>query len=156
MSQSLKRIPLKVSGLSVDREVLLAEPHGANQFIVQSIPAFIYGLAYGDEIEVENLDTGEFQIVKRGGHVTLRVFLNGPLDRVEIDELIERVTEAGGLHEIGKNAKADADPSLLLLSVPVSIGFLQIEEAMHTVQSVGAKWEFGNVYSEDGAPLNWW
>jgi len=156
MGQSLKRIPLKVGGLSVDREVVLAKPLGNNRFILQSIPAFIYGLAYGDEIEVENLDTGEFQIVKRGGHVTLRVFLNGPLDRVEIDELIERATEASGLHEIGKNAKANTDSSLLLLSVPVSMGFPRIEEAMKAVQSIDAKWEYGNIYSEDGAPLNWW
>lgn len=156
MSKNLKRIPLKVNDLSVDREVLLAEPLGENRYIVQSIPAFIYGLAYGDEIEVENIDTGEFQIVKHGGHVTLRVFLTGPLERAEIDGLIERITEASGLHEIGKNAKANTDSSLLLLSVPVSIGFPRIEEAMKDVQNIDAKWEYGNIYSEDGAPLNWW
>lgn len=156
MNQNLKRISLKVAGLSVGREVVLAEPCDGNLFIVRSIPAFVYGLAYGDQIEVANLDVGEFRVVERGGQVTLRVFVTGSLERGEIDELIERVTMAEGLHEIGKNAKATADTSLLLLSVPVSLGFSRIEEMMHAVESPSTKWEYGNIYSDDGLPLNWW
>jgi Domain of unknown function (DUF4265) len=148
---SFVRIALKVDNLPINREVVIAVPTTDQQYILRSIPAYVYGTAYGDEIKLLDKDTGAFQVLKRGGHVTLRVFVPGALDRKEIDELIEMVTNVGGIHEIAKNAMDDD-----LLSIPVSVGFPKIEKIMLSVTPIQAKWEYGNVYSEHGALMNWW
>jgi Domain of unknown function (DUF4265) len=155
-AKALERIPLKVDNLSISRESVLAEPSGGRRFVVRSIPAFVYGTAYGDEIELLNTDTGEFRVDNRGGQITIRVFLPGTLDRPEIDELIKVTTNWGGLYEIGRTARSDDESSLLLLSVPASIGFPKVEALMRDVSAFDGKWEYGNVYTQDGTPLNWW
>lgn len=153
--KKLERVGLKIDNLSVKKEFILAERIDSRHFIIRNIPAFVYGSAYGDEIELVG-DAGEFRVYKRSGHITIRAFVPGVLNSVEVDQIINAVTDVGGLHEIGKNARSNDDSSLLLLSIPVSVGFPKIEVFMHSLEAIGAKWEYGNVYSDDGAPLNWW
>jgi hypothetical protein len=155
-SRNLKRIALRVEKLSIKRESMLAEARGKRKFIIRSIPAFTYGIAYGDEIEILNDEAGEFRVINRSGHVTVRVFLPGGLDKKSIDQLIEAVSILGGLHEIGKNAISEDGLSMLLLSIPVSIGFPKIERLMRDLETIKARWEYGNVYTDDGTALNWW
>jgi hypothetical protein len=152
---NLVRIPLKVDDLSIDKEVVLAEPRSAGRFVVRSIPAFVYGTAYGDEIEVMS-ESGRFEVRERGGHVTIRAFMSGTLDKAAVDGVIEQVSSLGGIHEIARNAKASDDASLLLISIPVAVGFPLIEQMMNRLAPLKVRWEYGNVYAPSGAPLMWW
>lgn len=153
---NLHRISLAVRDLSVSREIVLAESVGDAVYVLRSIPAFAYGVGYADEIRLMDAERGLFEIRSRGGNVTIRVFLDGTLDRPEIDALIDAVSQLGGLHEVGKNASSSNDPSLLLLSIPASQGFPRIEDLMRRLDQTGARWEYGNVYDDQGRPLNWW
>jgi hypothetical protein len=151
------KVSLKVDDAAVRREVLLAEPTAVDSvFVVKSIPAFLFGVAPGDMIRVTNSDSGEFQIVARGGNVAIRLFLKGTLDREDVSELIERVTSVGGTYEVGFNKDNPERTSLLLLSVGIDKGFGFIEQIMKGSSATGWEWEYANVYDKLGKPLNWW
>ena len=107
MTKPLVRLPLQAEGLSIGREVVLAEPLPRDTYRVRSIPAYVYGLAAEDTVRILDRDTGSFDLVKRGGQVTIRVFVNGTLTRPDVRALVDAVSSAGGLHELGRN---DDDP----------------------------------------------
>lgn len=151
------RIGLKIEGLSVKREVVLAESAlDAAVYFVRNIPAFVNGVAVGDKVKLLSVDTGEFVVLERSGFVTIRVFVSGSLDRSEVAEVIESVVSVGGVFEVGTNKSEAEGTSLLMVSMKVDIGFEKIESIMAPCATEGCVWEYGNVYDDNGAALNWW
>lgn len=154
--ESFTKIALRTDGLSIGKESVFAELLSDDLFVIRSIPAFIYGVAYGDEIKLLDVQTGDFSVVKHGGNIAIRIFVNSTLNNTLIDNLIEEVTRFKGLHEIAKNTIVGKDISMLLLSLPVKLGFVEIEKLMASLSPLNAKWEYANVYDESGTALNWW
>ena len=130
-------------------EPVHVEPLGGNRYRVLYSPGLVYGVAAGDLVELER--DGKFCVVHRGGNIAVRVYSEEPLAGVE-PELTARVqAQLGG--------KLDGRVQMgLAYTVPASAGFSPIEQLFSAfcVSEAGLRWEYGNVYGEDGAPLNWW
>ena len=65
------------------------------------------------------------------------------------------------MSKIGGYLDGESHPggSVLVFTIPVSVGFPAIERVMADVikQYPESEWYYGNVYAEDGiTPLNWW
>lgn len=157
MKKSLVRIPIDAEGIDVGREVVLAEPTlNKACYCLRSIPAFAYGLAFGDTVKIVEPSTGKFEVITRGGQVTIRVFVAGSLVRPDVRALIDSVVLKNGKYEVGKDDGVVGGASLLLVSLDVRLGFSVIESLLHVVEGPDVKWEYGNVYDANGEPLNWW
>lgn len=156
MNGPLLRVPIE-AGPDIGREVVLAEPiPGESCYRLRSIPAFAYGLASGDTFRVIDPASGKFVVLDRGQQVTVRVFVTGSLERPDIHSLIKAVLQAHGQYEVGRNDAGTTSASLLLLSLDVKIGFATIESMLRVAEGPDVRWEYGNVYDANGAPLNWW
>lgn len=157
MSKPLVRLPIQAEGMDIGREVVLAEPLAdVDCYRVRSIPAFVYGLAAGDTVRIFDREAGKFDVLVRGGQVTIRVFVDGSLDRPDVRTLIDSVSSAGGHHEVGRNDTSVGGASLLMISLDASVGFPRIESLLRTVEGPDVRWEYGNIYDASGEPLNWW
>ncbi len=157
VQDNLVRIPLKLENLRMQREIVLAEPgESTDLFIVKNIPAFTYGVAYGDLIQLIDEQSGEFRVIRHSGQITLRVFSVGGLEKPEIHLLIDKIIALKGIFEVGKTNVDPTQKSLLLISLDISIGFGEIEKLMSSMNAIDNQWEYGNIYDENGAPLGWW
>lgn len=118
--------------------------------LVQS-PAFAKGLASGDVVRMLP-ETREFDLVKRSGNLSIRVFSRGDIGALS-DQLSPELEKLGG--ELDRET-----PRLLVYSIHVSCGFETIEEILsrYVGQDGQSAWMYGNVYDPvDGqTPLNWW
>lgn len=118
--------------------------------LVQS-PAFVKGLASGDVVRMLP-ETREFDLVKRSGNLSIRVFSRGDIGALA-DQLVPALEKLGG--ELDRET-----PRMLVFSIHVSCGFEAIEEILnrHLGQDGQNAWMYGNVYDPaDGqTPLNWW
>lgn len=114
-------------------------------------PAFLKGLASGDVIKFLPL-AGEFEIVRRSGNLSVRVF-----SRSNIARLADALT--GELERLGGELDLET-PRMLVYSIHVSCGFATIETLLNgaIAQDSESMWMYGNVYDPvDGqTPLNWW
>lgn len=118
--------------------------------LVQS-PAFVQGLASGDEISFDSRDNS-FELIKHSGNLAIRVFCRGDLEQLK-DSML------GDMEKLG--AELDfSNERLMLFSIHVSCGFNLIEEILnkHVGEKTQSMWVYGNVYDpQDGStPLNWW
>lgn len=157
MKNDYVRLPLLIDKAGGRREVVLAEPSGdCDLFIVQSIPAFTYGVGLKDIIRLLDRESGRYEVVTRGKEVVVRLYVDGSLDKSEIKSLIDDVVSSGGCFEVGKNSDETNGKSLLLFALSVGLGFGKIESLFKPFGSGGYQWEYGNVYDEEGNPLNWW
>jgi hypothetical protein len=88
----------------------------------------------------------------RGGNVCIQFHWSGDIDRCARD-LLPKIKALGGRLD-GRT------PRLLVFTVPVSVGFPEIEAIFHAAEKEydGCGWMYGNVYDPaDGTtPLNWW
>ena len=91
--------------------------------------------------------------MSRSGQISLRVFVEGPLDRPDVRALIDAVLAENGCYEVRKNSK---HASLLLLSLHVDLGLDKIKSITRMVAGPHVQWEFGNVHDENGKYMNWW
>ncbi|HVV87276.1 MAG TPA: DUF4265 domain-containing protein [Kofleriaceae bacterium] len=145
----LLRAGVSSAGVSVQEEVL-AERQGHGRYRVLRSPGLVQGVAADDIIDVDG--NGDFHIVIRGGNVSVHVLAIRDMPRLEA--VLRPALEALGGRLDGKA------PKLLVFTVPLSAGFVSIEEALNrTLRGFAdAEWYFGNVYDPvDGVtPLNWW
>lgn len=125
---------------------------GDNRIRLLRSPLFARNLASGDILRVINADTAEYELEKRSGNLSIRVFR-----KYEIEKLEEQLTSK--LEKLGGELDFSTDRALVY-SIHYSIGFQAIEDVLNqTCQSFDESvWYYGNVYDpEDGTtPMEWW
>ncbi len=140
----------QADGQNVVEQVRVAKT-GENSYRLVKSPAFVHGLAAGDEIEYDATDNS-FGLLMHSGNLCIRVFARAGMDRLR-NEIVSAIEKLGGELDFGNER-------MLIFSIHVSCGFKQIEEILN--KYVGERsqsaWFYGNVYDpEDGStPLNWW
>ncbi len=120
-------------------------------FVLLRSPAFIKGLAKGDQISLKEKEKS-FELIKRSGNLCIRIFA-----REDMEQLCEDVRP---LFEKLGGALDHENDRLLVFSIHVSCGFEAIEKILndHVGEETESAWVYGNVYDPaDGeTPLNWW
>lgn len=121
-------------------------------------PLYATQVAVGDVIRVLDSAAGKFEIVARGGNVSVQFYLGEhDADDVPATEdaargIAAELATLGG-HMDGMTA------GLIACSIPSKVGFAAIEKLFEaaTGRHPGAQWQYGNVYdSATGEPLRWW
>lgn len=119
---------------------------------VSKSPLFIRNMAAGDVIKLINPATGDYEMQRRSGNLSVRVFR-----RYDIEELAAALVPA--MEKLGASTDLQTDRGISF-SVHFSIGFKAIEELLNTscTRFSESAWYYGNVYDPvDGVtPLNWW
>lgn len=115
-------------------------------------PLLTRNLAAGDKLKVINPSSAEYELLRRSGNLSIRVFR---LHQLEI--LAESLTAK--FEKLGGSLDRQTDRALVY-SIHFSIGFQTIEELLASVckDYPDTVWYYGNVYDpEDGTtPLEWW
>jgi len=114
-------------------------------------PLFVRNLAAGDIFRVTPDSKGTFQVVRRSGNLSIRVFSRNALEGIE-RELTPEVEKLGG-------ALDRASERALAYRLHVNVGFAAVEGLFDRIAEAhaGSAWYYGNVYDPaDGTPLNWW
>lgn len=137
----------KSSGEPVFEQVP-AEHLGGSTYRLAATPGLAVGCAEADVVRVAH--DGSFQVEQRGGN--LCVLFYGP----RLGDVLEPLRKA--FEVIGGRTEGPEDASLVVATVPVSVGFASVESAIRQglVNSDGVEWFYGNVYDEHDRPLNWW
>lgn len=131
-------------------EPVSVESLDGGAYLILTSPHFVYGLAAGDEIELEETG-GYFQVLSRGGNLSVRVFAEAPLAEA-FDVLVGEVEAVLAGRVDGRLAKA------AVFTIAAAAGFDEIEAVFNDFidQVGGTVWEYGNVYDGEGEPLEWW
>ncbi|MFC3993658.1 DUF4265 domain-containing protein [Actinoplanes siamensis] len=117
--------------------------------LVLGTPAFVEGIAAGDQIRVRA--GGAFEVVRRGGNICLLVVPESAPRPEDLTPLRDAFDELGGIVEL------PPDRRFIVITVPAAAGFDAVEAAIDGWTGPrGHHWEYGNVYDPDGNPLNWW
>jgi hypothetical protein len=136
----------------ISYEVVETERHQDGTLHMLHSPAFVAGIARGDRIELDPSALAGFRILQRGGMLAAVVVFVGDEQKQEaVRQLDPEVQSLGGVCEGGPGRA-------LVFSVPVATGFPTTEAFFEEAcrRFPGAQWYFGNVYGDDGKPLNWW
>ncbi|GJM12722.1 MAG: hypothetical protein DHS20C12_11250 [Pseudohongiella sp.] len=132
-------------------EVELVEDTEDEVRLVRS-PLLTRNLAAGDKLKVISPSSAEYELLRRSGNLSIRVF------RVhQLDVLAESLTAK--FEKLGGSLDKQTDRALVY-SIHFSIGFQVIEEVLSSAckDYPDTVWYYGNVYDpEDGStPLEWW
>lgn len=142
-------VPLEIESDSGRRAIenVAMQPLGGRRYRVGLSPGFYQGIAAGDEVEIDP-SSKTARVIKRGGNIAVQVFYeNIPLDLIE--DFKERA--------VGLGATVDGElDGLIILTFSVKTGFASIESLMESLPADSVEWMYGNVYADDGSPLNWW
>jgi len=115
-------------------------------------PLFVRNLAAGDVIKLINPAIGEYEIERRSGNLSIRVFRRQGINAVA-DFLNPAMEKLGGSVDLQTEAA-------LSYSIHFSIGFSLIEKLLDSCceRFIDTVWYYGNVYDpKDGStPLLWW
>lgn len=137
-------------GQNVAEQLRVTKTENETYRLVNS-PAFVKGLAAGDEIKFDEKDNS-FELVSRAGNVCVRVFARQNIELIA-DALTGAVEKLGGEREL-------LNERLMVFTVHVSCGFSALEDILnkHVGEQSQSAWVYGNVYDPaDGTtPLNWW
>lgn len=137
-------------GQDVAEQVRVIKVENDNYRLVQS-PAFIQGLASGDEIKFDGKDNS-FELLKHSGNLAIRVLVKEGMEKVQ-GNLRAKLEKLGGELDFSNDR-------MMIFSIHVSCGFKEIEAILNKESEANdqAAWFYGNVYDPaDGTtPLNWW
>jgi hypothetical protein len=137
----------------VGREVLEVEPLLDGGFRLLHSPAFVWGIAAGDVIDLVPSELTGFRLRSRAGNVAVvaAVSEDTPENSDLVQALISAVDALGGVHEGGPG-------NAMVFTIPVRAGFGRIEAAFNSFTSncAGASWWYGNVLDKHDQPLRWW
>lgn len=141
---------LGANGQPIVEKLQVRELEDGTLQLVQS-PAFAKGLASGDTLRMLP-QSREFDLVKRSGNLSIRVFSKGDIQHLS-DDLTPELEKLGG--ELERET-----PRMLGYCIHVSCGFETIETILNRYVGLDgqSQWMYGNVYDpKDGiTPLNWW
>jgi hypothetical protein len=121
-------------------------------------PLYATQVAAGDVIRMIDRDAGSFEIVRRGGNISVQFYLAAhDMDNIEAtteiaNEIESELAALGGRMD-GKTA------GLIVFSIPISAGFATVEKVFELAahRHIGAQWQYGNVYDPlTQEPLLWW
>jgi hypothetical protein len=130
-------------------ETVLTRPVEPGLHLVLGTPAFVEGIAAGDQIRVRA--GGAFEVVRRGGNICLLVVPVAPPGADDLAPLRDAFDDLGGIVEL------PPDRRFIVITVPAAPGFDAVEAAIDAWAGPrGHHWEYGNVYDTDGNPLDWW
>ena len=122
----------------------------SGDFLVLFSPGLVEGIAAGDIIRVIDVATGQFEVVSRGGNVSVKWMARSPISKFlnQADEFLGPL----GARRDGNIANA------AVWTIPVTATFSAIEDAMNRVTELvpDSGWWYGNVYDENDNPLDWW
>jgi hypothetical protein len=133
------------------REPVPARKLPDETFQILASPGLVEGIAAGDVVRVLDHVLGTFEVVLRGGNVSIKIISPGSIQPL-IKRLQEDFERIGGWID-GKIERA------AVFTVPVKVGFRPMEELMARIIAAfpGLVWYYGNVYGADGVtPLKWW
>lgn len=137
-------------GQDVVEQIRVVKTENDSYRLVQS-PAFVQGLASGDEIRYDEKDNS-FELLKHSGNLAIRIFSRN-------DVTVLRDNIRAKLEKLGAELDFENE-RMLIFSIHVSCGFKEIEKVLdHYINDPeDAAWRYGNVYDPaDGTtPLNWW
>ena len=135
------------AGNAVHEEVLV-DDLGDGLYRIAATPGMVEGIAAGDIIQLD--DDERFRVVRHGGNVAVQVFFR-PAEE-DVDDVRPAIESLGGWLD-----GAD-DRAVRAFTIPMSVGFPAIEAVMRSFleRHPKAEWVYGNVYDEEGRPLNWW
>ncbi|WP_310634468.1 DUF4265 domain-containing protein [Paraburkholderia sp.] len=104
----------------VQYESLWAIRQMQGSYVIDNMPYYIYGVSKGDAVAVDQLDGDHFAsfVVSRGGHSTLRVF---------VDELSSRNSIIDNLIELGAKCSSSKGLSLFVVDIPPEVDFKEID-----------------------------
>ena len=115
-------------------------------------PLLVRNLAAGDVIKLKNPATGDYEMERRSGNLSVRVIRRDDLEELA-QYLVPEMEKLGGQIDL-QTERA------LSFSVHFSIGFKRIEELLNRASTRFSEsvWYYGNVYdpSDGVTPLNWW
>jgi len=138
---------------AVTREVLEVSPSSDGTLTLLHSPALVDGLAGGDVIMLAPESLSGFQLVRRGGNVSIVLVLPAESGRAApaTEKLIADLKAQGATYEGGPDRT-------LVFTAPVGSAFGTTERILagFCATSSGASWWFGNVYDAQGTPLGWW
>ncbi|PCH63182.1 MAG: phosphotyrosine protein phosphatase [SAR86 cluster bacterium] len=133
----------------IEVEVLDASPP---QIRLLRSPMFAKEFACGDTLTVIDEKTAQYELTRRSGNLSLRIFRQNGL------EFLERFLTPA-LEKLDGNLDLKTQNGLVY-TIHFSIGFQTIEEILS--QAVNdypdTTWYYGNVYdpADGSTPLNWW
>lgn len=110
-------------------------------------PGLAYDVAAGDAIRVDA--AGKYEVVERAGNLSVRVYSKRPIgDR--LDDLVARMEGVQGVLDGRVTGGA-------VFTVPAQGRVSRVRRLMGEFVAVHRDciWEFGNVYDEQGVPLEW-
>lgn len=147
MSEIVVKAGTRGDGESVF-ERLPAEALGEGLYRVLRSPAFAPGIARGDTVKVD--DDGNCRVLEHSGLLVVRVFARAGISAMT-------ATLGPALNSFDGEIEHE-DERLLVFTVPVTAGFADIEAVMTQLLEgrEDATWRYGNVYNDQGEPLNWW
>ncbi len=115
-------------------------------------------LAAGDTIRSPNDNSGEFEVISRGGNVAVQFYLaEGNADSVQETASVA-LSIAPEIELLGGRLDGQT-AGLLVYTVPVTAGFSAIEQIFQSAAKrfPGSQWQYSNIYdSVTGEALNWW
>ena len=133
------------------KEPVHAKSLGNKEFILESTPGLVLGVASGDKIELLN-ENGEFKVLERGMNLAVQLY-SIEIIRPLINELSQLLQPLNGIID-------GAIDKGIACTIPVDSGFKNIEEVFDSfvTKYPHVEWYYGNVYDpKDGiTPLNWW
>jgi hypothetical protein len=121
-----------------------------DSYLVLHSPGFVEGIAAGDVIRIIDRKLGRFEIVTRGGNISVKFAASSSI--AAMVPVISAELEALGGHLDG------AIENAAVWTIPLASGFDSIESVMAIAvrRMPASEWWYGNVYDEDGQPLRWW
>lgn len=115
-------------------------------------PLLTRNLAAGDTVRIINPKTAEYELERRSGNLSIRVFRKHQLESLA-EKLVPEFEKLDGTLD------RQTDRAMVL-TIHCSIGFQTIEDVLNQACTdyPDTVWYYGNVYDpEDGTtPLNWW
>ena len=122
-------------------EGVWATPLGEDRFRIDNVPFFVKAVANGDVVRAIKNSDGEFifdEIVERGGHSTVRIFVTEEGDREAIRLAIK---------ELGCDSEASHIKRLCSVDIPPSIPYKNIKKVLDAWEADGRiEYEEGCIY----------
>lgn len=121
-------------------------------------PLYAMQVAAGDLVRVLDSDAGTFEILRRGGNVSVQFYL-GPHQADDI-QATKDAARAIELNLAILGGRLDGmTAGLVAFTIPVKAGFSAIENIFEEAAGryVDAQWQYGNIYDPvTQEPLRWW